>query len=508
MSSDTETAVVDCNVGSIVWVRRRNGSWWPGEILDPKELPASHFASRRSGTPVKLLGREDPSVDWYNLEKSKRVKSFCCDEFYDFIERAEAAGRMPPKKRGKYASESERKSMEKTRGKSESSAVAYSDPLGNGGGSKRNDALETDHQHSSEEMSPSGGIRLSREDGGARFGIPRRAKKKIAMDSVKDSRTSSSPMEMEPSRIEESAYRADIGEDHHQVSETDSPKSDSDAEKNRLSDSSAFVELHPKYPRRNDDHGSISSSDGVDCSATTGGGVSKWPVKCRRSKLPRNSAKRAAENFFDFDSDSGVSQDYDGARWSSKWNRSFVSRLIMPLDVELRVDGNSYRRNVSMVSTTSKLNGHAIVGHPVPVEPLEAGSTDSLVSISDGFSPVCSSSRLSSGWRTRRRTAKFRVPRPFSSSKHGGRKKAAAQSKASRKVRSLSSIPAEGDCGDTKKIVVSAICGDGDDDDDVDDDGGGGMVRNCGKTAAVACIPVNLVFTRLQEELFRQLQNQ
>ncbi|KAL2226831.1 UNVERIFIED_CONTAM: DNA (cytosine-5)-methyltransferase CMT2 [Sesamum indicum] len=54
--------VVDCSVGSIVWVRRRNGSWWPGKILGPEELSSSHITSPRSGTPVKLLGREDASV--------------------------------------------------------------------------------------------------------------------------------------------------------------------------------------------------------------------------------------------------------------------------------------------------------------------------------------------------------------------------------------------------------------------------------------------------------------
>ncbi|KAK8478404.1 hypothetical protein V6N13_136611 [Hibiscus sabdariffa] len=90
-------------VGSIVWVRRRNGSWWPGKILGPEELPASHLASPRTGTPVKLLGREDASVDWYNLEKSKRVKAFRCGEFDDCIERAESSQGMPPKKREKYA---------------------------------------------------------------------------------------------------------------------------------------------------------------------------------------------------------------------------------------------------------------------------------------------------------------------------------------------------------------------------------------------------------------------
>ncbi|KAL8134726.1 uncharacterized protein At1g51745-like isoform X2 [Apium graveolens] len=104
-SSDTgtSTGVVDCSVGAIVWVRRRNGSWWPGKILGPEELSASHLMSPRSGTPVKLLGREDASVDWYNLEKSKRVKPFRCGEFDDCIDKAEASQGMPPKKREKYA---------------------------------------------------------------------------------------------------------------------------------------------------------------------------------------------------------------------------------------------------------------------------------------------------------------------------------------------------------------------------------------------------------------------
>ncbi|XP_059459427.1 uncharacterized protein At1g51745 isoform X2 [Corylus avellana] len=92
-----------CSAGSIVWVRRRNGSWWPGKILGPEELSTSHLTSPRSGTPVKLLGREDASVDWYNLEKSKRVKAFRCGEFDDCIEKAESSQGMPIKKREKYA---------------------------------------------------------------------------------------------------------------------------------------------------------------------------------------------------------------------------------------------------------------------------------------------------------------------------------------------------------------------------------------------------------------------
>jgi hypothetical protein len=60
-SSEMNT-YIDSSVGGLVWVRRRNGSWWPGRILGAEELPGSHLLSPRTGTPVKLLGREDGSV--------------------------------------------------------------------------------------------------------------------------------------------------------------------------------------------------------------------------------------------------------------------------------------------------------------------------------------------------------------------------------------------------------------------------------------------------------------
>ncbi|KAF8096911.1 hypothetical protein N665_0299s0069 [Sinapis alba] len=89
--------------GSIVWVRRRNGSWWPGKILGHDDLDSTTITSPRSGTPVKLLGREDASVDWYNLEKSKRVKPFRCGDFDDCIEKVETSQGLTVKKREKYA---------------------------------------------------------------------------------------------------------------------------------------------------------------------------------------------------------------------------------------------------------------------------------------------------------------------------------------------------------------------------------------------------------------------
>lgn len=102
-SSETNTKTIDPAVGGLVWVRRRNGSWWPGRIVGVDELSEGCLVSPRSGTPVKLLGREDASVDWYNLEKSKRVKAFRCGDYDECIEKAKASAASSSKKQVKYA---------------------------------------------------------------------------------------------------------------------------------------------------------------------------------------------------------------------------------------------------------------------------------------------------------------------------------------------------------------------------------------------------------------------
>ncbi|XP_059641347.1 uncharacterized protein At1g51745-like [Cornus florida] len=101
-SSEAYTNGIDPVAGGLVWVRRRNGSWWPGRIMGADELSKSCLVSPRSGNPVKLLGREDASIDWYNLEKSKRVKAFRCGEYNECIENAKASAAKTSKKAGKY----------------------------------------------------------------------------------------------------------------------------------------------------------------------------------------------------------------------------------------------------------------------------------------------------------------------------------------------------------------------------------------------------------------------
>ncbi|KAM0938241.1 putative PWWP domain containing protein PWWP2 [Dioscorea sansibarensis] len=98
-------AGIDAVAGALVWIRRRNGSWWPGRILGVDELPEECLVLPMSGTPIKLLGRDDASIDWYNLEKSTRVKTFRCGDYDKDIEKAKASVGRANKKApnaGKY----------------------------------------------------------------------------------------------------------------------------------------------------------------------------------------------------------------------------------------------------------------------------------------------------------------------------------------------------------------------------------------------------------------------
>lgn len=97
---------LDTAVGGLVWVRRGNGSWWPGQIMNVEEVSDACLdvpVPKFNGVPIKLLGRDDVTVEWYNLELTTKVKSFRCGEHDSCIEKAKASLANPSKKRLKHA---------------------------------------------------------------------------------------------------------------------------------------------------------------------------------------------------------------------------------------------------------------------------------------------------------------------------------------------------------------------------------------------------------------------
>ncbi|CAH8357642.1 unnamed protein product [Eruca vesicaria subsp. sativa] len=90
-NDDQNLKAIKASVGRLVWVRLRNGSWWPGQTLLHEEVPENSLVSPKPGTPIKLLGRDDVGIEWYILEKSKSVKAFRCGEYDAHIEKAKAS---------------------------------------------------------------------------------------------------------------------------------------------------------------------------------------------------------------------------------------------------------------------------------------------------------------------------------------------------------------------------------------------------------------------------------
>ena len=95
----------------------------------------------------------------------------------------------------------------------------------------------------------------------------------------------------------------------------------------------------------------------------------------------------------------------------------------MLVNVDLKVQASYRKECVPFISLMSKLDGRAIVGHPIQVEALKDGSSDILFPTIDDFSNdvtgIEGSSVLPPAWRTARRTANFRIPRPHAQSSNG-----------------------------------------------------------------------------------------
>ncbi|CAK8539249.1 unnamed protein product [Lathyrus sativus] len=473
----------DCVVGSIVWVRRRNGSWWPGQILCSEDLSVSHLTSPRSGTPVKLLGREDASVDWYNLEKSKRVKPFRCGEFDACIERAESAQGMPMKKREKYA---RREDAILHALDLEKQIVKKQDKLGTGQTvtafrAKRSRCVylpaESSDSLDYNEALTHVPVSSSQLGGEYLYGSPFAEESESAFlnDVESDSsetasiNSESDSSETELDNDEEMIIYSETGHDAEELESTSSEEAD------ELAFSSDMPHLYPREPR------------------TCNEAVSKWQLKGKRnnrnlvkrsavasdrrgavlygadvegqrrhlnhnhqrsgvnfpyyrndysdapddtdqmfgsedeySPTPRAVAKGQNKNFHGVDWDEWPWEDQPALKgysdfkgyapsYSDHYQYDGMKRSVL-VDVDLKVQTSYKKEPVPIVSITSKLNGRSIIGRPIQIESLKDGSTDNLFSTIDDYSNDWigyeGSSVLPPAWRTARRTANFRVPRP------------------------------------------------------------------------------------------------
>jgi hypothetical protein len=256
---------------------------------------------------------------------------------------------------------------------------------------------------------------------------------------------------------------------------------------------------------------------------------SKFP--CKTSLLNKNGDQMSSL---------GRKACWEGSSLYQRNNGSHLGPLLF--NVELKVQANYQGEHVPLVSLRSRLNGKAIVGHPIIIDRLKEGSADSLVLGSDLV--MEQSAAAAPAWPTGRRTAMPRVPRsnssrstldgedggglwemkapfgrfPAPSSQQGARlakknissvqrpflqksqKKPSSIKKASspsKKSRGLSSVSIgkrhQREGGQGKAHRRSDILG--------------GLLKSEGAIPLVTCVPVKVVFSRIMEAVGRPSQS-
>ncbi|XP_009597376.1 uncharacterized protein [Nicotiana tomentosiformis] len=304
-----------CSAGSIVWVQRKNGTWWPGKILCNNEISTTGIVSPNSFSsrfPIKLLGRDNASVYWYNLEKSSRVKAFRCGEFDDCIKKAESSKVYMYNKKLKYALRED--------------AILH--------------ALQLEKQQQEKLKMPDG------ETYGE--SVERTKRNRCAIPFLEKSVHSQSSKIIPASNSNHSSSKS-----------TSSLKSETTA-------SAGYYTLRPKK---------MSFSRPA---------VNKR--KMHNQHCRSRSVERSSESFEtlsrDFNHNSrpspgnSLTEEASSQSLSSKFTTCTRKTLI---DVDMTVQGTYRGEPTPLVSLMSRLNGKAIVGHPINIEVLDDSSEIILV---------------------------------------------------------------------------------------------------------------------------------
>ncbi|KAG6600220.1 hypothetical protein SDJN03_05453, partial [Cucurbita argyrosperma subsp. sororia] len=572
---------VDYGVGSIVWVRRRNGSWWPGKIVGSDELSWSHLGSPRSGTPVKLLGREDASVDWYNLEKSKRVKPFRCGEFDDCIERAEFSQGMPMKKREKYARKEDavlhalelEKELLKDRGKLDQTTIGSPvkkgilslehteiDDINDGHFESHLFSKIIDVNYDNEIIDPcrkaSEGAQLNGEnvhpeakprtrdlsetlvrdtdalaplDGVCSIGNDSYANGMKQIDGAKRSKCMRLPVDSVESK-ESSHGQVEMSTNCLELSILPSQLDflvEDDASSSSENDSSDL---------ETDSNSSMSDKEVDNYMAYHHDLMSKWQLKGKRNV--RNLSKKSAglkNEYFDDTTERAraeameeeyyltskrVSKDQNlVGNYMSDWEdqqpdlkgyrdvkhrlygtcHRFGGRLRTILtEVDLKVQAYYQKEPVPIVSLVSKLNGQAVIGHPIQIEALQDGISEALLSDGLGNQPAWRTanvriprSRLPTTVLDGEEASGPHSPRPSRDRRLPKRMSKKASLSTNQKTRALSSITVEPNYSNVP-MHYSVTCR------------MNGLIKpESSRLPTVAYIPVKLVFSRLLEKINR-----
>lgn len=230
-------------------------------------------------------------------------------------------------------------------------------------------------------------------------------------------------------------------------------------------------------------HDDVVKSEGSNGSACTSPAAtfingfekstSKWRVKGKRNSRQMSKKQEERRNAYAEEANNNslphfsVSDQKPHGHFSVGTQAMDINSELY--DVKIEVKANYKPRNVPLISLRSKLNGEAIVGHPLTVEVLEDGSCHRIVSshvkllgvpMVDYMKPKSSSKK------------KSHIP-PYKSSK------SKKTSSLSIKTRCLSALSGQKLTVSSKKKVM------------------------IGKTKEriVACIPLKVVFSRINEAL-------
>lgn len=203
------------------------------------------------------------------------------------------------------------------------------------------------------------------------------------------------------------------------------------------------------------------------------------------------------------------------------------------IDVDLKVQVSYKKEHVPIVSLMSKLDGKAIIGHPIQIEVLREGSSEILFATKNDFGNEAHYNEgertLPPVWRTARRTTHSRVPRPQPSSalvsdeaaEHHpqlGQERKPPFKKPnawgfSRKEsipidrKLLRKLPKKVSLASSQKTRTLSSIGIEQKHRHLKHDADGypldGLIKTDSVPTAVACIPVKLVFSRLYEAVGR-----